>query len=578
MRYKYRYRLTELPSKRQRLDFNLDCIKTIDPFAFEGLYGLTDLDLSANNISIIQKQAFANLPRLKHLDLSDNRIKYIEIESFSGTESISTIYLRRNKLSEVPSIGSQPRLKFLDLSQNRIKNGVFPPSYTDSKGNLSIDLSENELRLSEIDFSALAESTIVDLRLSRNHQNLVDSNTYTLPLEKFKSIRNLKNLYLDNCKINGFEHDFSTPLISLRVLDLSDNTILFDWEPLFKSMPYLQTLHFENSNLGFTGQHWTGKTLFSELKTLKQLFISNNNIFMITAATFNDLVALKELSLSNNKISGWGPDVFRRSKNIVKLDISNNNIVNLKNTSFHDLIALKVLDISNNKISGWGPDVFRFSKNIVKLDISFNVIPFLTENNLKDLINLQELFLNGNYFICTCNFLWFREWIDNTNVTLPDKELYTCHGPEEWRGKPVLEFTSDKTNCTKSFISYTNIVGAPVPVFTITGALVGSIVLVLIMGILIYKNRWRIRLRIYLLTKRGRLFVETQREREQRANEGDHDHYDAYISCCEQDYDWALHHLLPDVDNGGYDNGKFGGNFKLYFDPRDKDIGKIYKN
>ena len=170
--------------------------------------------------------------------------------------------------------------------------------------------------------------------------------------------------------------------------------------------------------------------------------------------------------------------------------------------------------------------------------------------------------------ICNCDLLWFREWIDSTTVALPYKQFYTCHGPEEWRGKPVLEFSKEKINCTMT------------P--TIAGAVVGALLLSAVSGILIYRNRWRLRLRLYLFSKRGRHFLRGVRGHAQHPNYGainddaGRGYYDAYISRSDRDDDWVLHHLLPGVDNGHYDDNMFGGDFKLYFDPRDKEPGNVY--
>ena len=173
--------------------------------------------------------------------------------------------------------------------------------------------------------------------------------------------------------------------------------------------------------------------------------------------------------------------------------------------------------------------------------------------------------LKGNPFTCNCDLLWFREWIDSTSVALPDKESFTCNGPEEWRGKPLLEFTKDKINCT--FIS----------VYAFVGSVAIAIFVSVMFGICIYKNRWRIDLRLYLFWKRGRHFLgnvcgNLQQDQLGVIAENDHGYiYDAYISCSDQDYDWVIRHLLPGIDNGRYEDNNFGGDFKLYFDPRDQE-------
>ena len=145
-----------------------------------------------------------------------------------------------------------------------------------------------------------------------------------------------------------------------------------------------------------------------------------------------------------------------------------------------------------------------------------------------------------------------------------------CDGPEGWKGKPLLEFTREKIDCPSNISTY-----------VIAGSVIGTMVATVLFGILIYRNRWRLRLRVYLLSKRGRRFIRDRRGHVQHPNYGAikdvgrRDHYDAYISCCECDNDWVLRHLLPNIDSGDNGNGEFGGEFKLYFDPRDKDPGKV---
>ena len=186
-------------------------------------------------------------------------------------------------------------------------------------------------------------------------------------------------------------------------------------------------------------------------------------------------------------------------------------------------------------------------------------------------MNLKVLNLTDNKFICNCQLLWFRDWIDRTTVDLPGEESYMCDGSERWKGKPLLEFTRDKIDCSSQYISK----------YAIGGIIVGAVVITALSGILVYRNRWRLRLRLYLLSKRGRRFLRDERRHARHLNYGaiNNDdrryHYDAYISCNECDFDWVLCHLLPDIDSDEYENARFGGDFKLYYDPRDQDPGSI---
>ena len=334
----------------------------------------------------------------------------------------------------------------------------------------------------------------------------------------FKPIRNLTHLYLGGNDIKLLMKT-PNPLVALRVLDLSHNVIETVDAPFSVSFPSLYAINLEGNNLGkIVFQSDIGDRLFSHLTELQDINIARNNI--------RDL-----------------PDLIFRDQN-----------------------SLKFLNLRKNQLSGWGPDVFQFTRNIEQFDISSNSLSILTESNLHNLNNLKELNLTDNKFMCNCDLLWFRDWIDHTTVVLPHKESYLCDGPEGWKGKPLLEFTKDKINCTA------------IP--AILGAVAGAIIFTAVSGLIIYRNRWRLYLRLYLLSKRGRQFVRKDRELSQHPDygttndDGRRDHYDAYISCNECDYDWVLHHLLPGIDSGDYANDGFWGDFHLYYDPRDQEPGK----
>lgn len=50
--------------------------------------------------------------------------------------------------------------------------------------------------------------------------------------------------------------------------------------------------------------------------------------------------------------------------------------------------------------------------------------------------------------------------------------------------------------------------------------------------------------------------------------------FDAYISYADDDYQWVLHHLMPDIDSGELsEEVRFSGEFKLYFKERDETAG-----
>ena len=575
--------------KNLSIDFARNKIETLDNLTFTSLAGpgttIWRMVLFSNNISSVGPGTFDVFKSIEHLYLSHNilsiealeniadncrrtRVKYLHLSAVFRTQNLlktgtsafmnlgirlglyanfhlgftseefgnlTFIQLTKYELFQFSALNfpAKKNVLAMDLAENIFlsfpKNLPSSLEILDLRGNTISELNRNDLMylgslrklfLSKNEiilllpgaFNGLGKLQVLDL--AQNKIGIFLENT-------FESLHNLTHLYLGRNRITHLPK-LSELLVSLRVLDLSDNGCEIIDKPFSESFPSLQTLKLEGNHLG------------------KHEFPSDRD-----GRLFKGLTKLEE--------------VF----------ISSNNIKSLPDWIFHDQISLKLLNISANKISGWGPNVFKFTKNIAKLDLSYNLISILTENNLQNLNDLQQLYLKGNPFICNCDLLWFRDWIDRTSINLPDKESYTCHGPEAWRDKSLLEFTKDKINCTM------------IP--TIVGAVSAALIFSLISGIVVYKNRWRLRLRVYLMSKRGRVFVRTIRGREQRTNyeaindDGRQDFNDAYISCSYRDYDWVIHQLLPGIDNGHYDDDTiFGGDFKLYFDPRDKEPGNVY--
>ena len=563
------------------IDLSENHIETLDRFTFSSLAGTTifDMDLSYNNISSVGPGTFDPLTSIETLYLDYDQLRIEALKNvaddcsryqvtlgfiagslvygisafmkigiplgicasfssgyiFQDFRNLTIIRLTKGDLfqfSDELDFPGKKNVLAMDLAENAFSSfpKYLPTSLEslDLRGNKISELYENDMSyLGSLKTLLLARNSIDDLRPGAFNGlgylrvlDLYQTSIATVPRDLFEPLQNLTHLYLGKNEIK-FLGKLSNPLVSLRVLDLSDNDCEMVDNPFAESFPSLQILNLERNNLGKTGfLSESGEPLLSGLTCLDQAFISSNNI-----PKLSDLI-------------------------------------------LQDQGSLQLLDVGNNQISGWGPNMFQFTRNISKLDISFNLIPVLTESNLHDLNNLKELHMKGNPFICSCDLLWFREWIDSTSVALPDKESFMCHGPEEWRGKPLSEFNKDKINCTM------------IP--TIVGAISGALVLGVVSVVLVYRNRWRLRLRLYLLSKRGRHFLRDVRGQARHPNygaindDGRQDYYDAYISCSDRDYDWALHNLLPGIDNGRYDDEMFGGDFKLYFDPRDKEPGKVF--
>ena len=392
-------------------------IETLDRFTFSSLAGTTivDMDLSFNNISYVGPGTFDPLESIERLylcynPLSNEALKNVadscsrkqvtlafgNLESlingisafmnsgihlgmcasyssgcvFEEFQNLTIIWLTKHDLVRISELDfpGKKNVLAMDLAENVFLSfpKYLPTSLEslDLRGNEISELNQNELSyLGSLRTLLLTRNRIVDLwsgafnglgNLRELH--LAQNRIGTVSRDLFDPLQNLTHLYL--CK-NGLNYlpKLSEPLVSLRVLDLSENAIDTVDRPFSESFPSLQILQLDGNNLG------------------EPVFQSDRGGHLFTG-----LIKLNEVSISRN------------------------NIHNLPDMLFQDQVSLKNLNISNNQISGWGPNMFKFTRNFAKLDISFNLIPFLAERKLHDLNNLKKLHMKGNPFICNCDF------------------------------------------------------------------------------------------------------------------------------------------------------------------------------
>ena len=562
----------------------------LDNNTFHSLAGvsITGMTLAENNINTVMSGTFEVFQSVKFLSLKNNPVSMVSLNNIADglkkkglvrldlsgvfktdkkfqkgvalfqSKTISKLLLCRNSISFLPNntFKGFRKVRLLNLCKNKLS--WFSEESLGGLDNLhQIDLSSNAF----ISFPKFLPNYIEEIDLQYNQIKLIDTNDTGY-------LCNLKKLVLKHNKIETIKLGAFDGLENLHVLDLAQNEIAFLPGDVFNSFRNLTRLDLGNNKLQRIDLN---KRRFESLVSLRYLDLSGNDCVYLREDMFESMVSLKYLHLQRNKLGAsfaglYGENLFKGVKRLEELYLMDNDIRALPGSILKDQISLKTLKIGENKLSGWGTNLFKFTTNLQILDINHNQIGLLREVDLQHLHSLKVLNLMDNPFACSCELLWFRNWLSTTKVRVIKLKSYKCSSPNEWQDKPLLEFTEDKIQCT--FYSKYVIVGS------VSAALFGSLVIVT----LVYRNRWRLRLRIYLLSKRGRQFIGNMRAHVQQANYGainNQGFYDAYISCCDQEYDWVLRHLLPGIDNGRLnDDNIFGGDFKLYYDPRDQEPGK----
>nr|QNQ79673.1 toll-like receptor [Anadara sativa] len=549
-----------------------------------------NLYFSRNELPIVTKETFRNISNsnLKVLSLTKNDIREISKDAFKDFKSLQILYLDGNKnlpldeLSE--AFGSFPRNACPDIFMEDMNLEVLPGFMF--KGlqfcNISI-ISLRQNNIQRIDGKMFSNLTVLnELDVSTNfiysinlrglqkleHLNLNRNSLFRTP--QFYSLKtkecllpNLKTLCLEENQIQiitkysfsclpKLQHIFlnSNPIIkiggniissleSINILQLDDIGIdheLFEMEPnpfnsstlsvlkfslrdvsysfynvseIFQLMPQLRELHY-------SGYHLPVKpkilhSIFPIFPRLEVLSFNYLGLREIPAKLFSKFPQLKELSLQGNEIYSWiGDEVFGNVSSILTLDMSYNNIAVINQTSFPQemLKSLKNIDLSGNRLS------------------------------------------------CTCDNLWFKNWIREsknykqiTLKTYPDG--YPCQFPPDLKEKNISfqDFNPTTESCREKE-------DTRITVASVTFSVI--IFMILVTSVFVYQCRWHIR--YFIFTFKRKTNPEYISE--------DKFTYDGFVIYSDNDRNW-VHNTLINVLEAKED-------FSLCIRLRDFEVGKVF--
>lgn len=282
-------------------------------------------------------------------------------------EKVTKLVISKNIVRELPLGSFQyfQQLEFLDLSRNLIST------------------------LNSDAFSGL-ESTLISLDLSQNRiSNLVGP-----PLT----------------------------LMSLEVLDLSDNQLTELARNTFSLLPALQSLNLSRN----THLSNIPVVLLQKLNDLRVIDLSYSGVKSIPLEFFAKSNALREIYLSHNSISEISEGTFSNMPNITVIDLSYNNITNIKPGSFVNIMNIRKLTLKGNQLNSFKGEFFNTGTSLEFLDISGNQLSYLFPSSFRIHPRLRYIFASNNKF----NFfpaelianLQFLEYIDLSNNELKTVE------------------------------------------------------------------------------------------------------------------------------------------------------------
>ncbi|XP_063703563.1 protein artichoke [Culicoides brevitarsis] len=419
--------LMDLPSLRM-LDISGNKIDRIPRSIFRTTPQLRILNLAENHLQSLDDDMFAGLEKLERLNLQDNRVVSIHDRSTEPLKNLREINLQGNRVELLIDhvFSESQKLERADFSRNNIVE-IAPDAFRRSKAMKVLDVSSNNLREIPESLSYLEELKELDVSFNQ----LTD-----LKPSIVAAWRNLEELRASNNKLPVLEHGSFRNLPFLQYLDLSSNELEQIQPGAFRSLPELQ-----------------------------EVVLADNKLVELPDRAFEDLPNLQAIHLQQNVLQGIAPHAFHRSPSIVYLNLSSNNIKNMENTGLRGARNLEVLDLSNNEIRRVAGTPLRGLDWLVELKLDNNRIcgikgePFQSmprlrvlslRNNRMTIIpertfrsirsNIAILDVDGNPLECSCDMLWLRSWLQETENHYP--------GPRCRDGSMLREMRLSRSECS----------------------------------------------------------------------------------------------------------------------------------
>ncbi|CAH0399874.1 unnamed protein product [Chilo suppressalis] len=345
---------------------------TLRDHHFGRMQGLAEISINNCKILRLPGNVFEGLRGLKTLKIrsmnnewSNNKELELTLGAFNGLRELHTLDLAYNNIRKIPS----------DL-------------FCALENIISLNLTQNKIKfVDELGFGHKCGSTLQMIDLSYN-------DIMSLPADsEILHLRRLTQLFLQNNKISELPGDVFNDLLSLKVVNLSDNAINYLPEGLFYNTREIREIYMQNNEL-----EALPKRIFNRLEQLLVLDLSANKLRSdhIEDETFGGLIRLIVLDLSHNTLSRVTRNMFKDLFFLQILNLNNNTIGSIEDNAFSPLFNLHTLNLGQNKLHVIEDHVFNGLFILNKLNLNNNVISYISENAFKNCSDLKELDLSSN--------------------------------------------------------------------------------------------------------------------------------------------------------------------------------------
>ena len=280
------------------LDLNSNEFTSLPAGIFDNLTALTYLDVGGNELTSLPFYIFDNLTALTHLDLSGNELASLPADIFDKLTALTHLDLVNNELASLPAgiFDKLTALTYLDLSNNELASlpaGIFDKltalTYLDVGGN---------------DLTSLL-SGIFDKLTALTHLDQSYNDFTSLPSDIFDKLTALTYLELRNNKLPSLPSGIFDQLTALTFLGLEGNELSSLPSGIFDQLTQLTWLNIADNGLSSLTDG-----IFDQLTQLTDLYMGTNELSSVPSGIFGQLSLLKILKLDNNHFSSLPDRIF----------------------------------------------------------------------------------------------------------------------------------------------------------------------------------------------------------------------------------------------------------------------------
>jgi len=288
-----------------------------DAFTITGthLAGKSNADVEAlfdgsnNQLTFIPPALTELLPNLEIIYLYSMGLQTLTPNSFTNCGSLRNLYIYGNNIESIAAnvFNRCTRLRYLNLNQNGIQD-VDEGAFTGLTRLQILDLSSNDIKSIQ--------------------RNLLQSQV------------NLEELYLLGNQISAIESGAFRALANVQTIDLGENNLAALSADVFETSPYLEFLYLDNNQLTSVPQ--------LSLASLKQLWLTANNIEGIDLNAFDGMMGIQVIDLKSNELTFFEAAPFERLNSLEQIFVENNKIESMDPNLFTRLPLLKTLAMVDN--------------------------------------------------------------------------------------------------------------------------------------------------------------------------------------------------------------------------------------